>query len=162
METFEEIRTQLQNIPWFRELQPKHLDTITAITHLRPIKAGEVIFREGGKEDYIYIVLAGRVALDMAVPPRGKVRFHTAETWELFGWSSVTPVVHQRTAGAIAVVEGLVAAIDAVKLREVCEQDHDLGYLVMRRLANIVAARLMSSRLQLLDMFADPEIKNAK
>jgi CRP/FNR family transcriptional regulator, cyclic AMP receptor protein len=51
--------------------------------------------------------------------------------------------------------------VDAAVLRELCDRDHDLGYLVMRRLANIVASRLMSSQLQLLDMFAEAENQNA-
>jgi hypothetical protein len=37
-----------------------------------------------------------------------------------------------------------------------CEEDHDFGYYVMRRLANLVAGRLLTTRLQLLDMFANP------
>jgi CRP/FNR family cyclic AMP-dependent transcriptional regulator len=162
MDPLDELRLELQKIPWFRELQIKHLDMLAGITQLRDVKAGEVLFREGDRAGAIYIVLSGRIALDMAVPPRGKMRFHTAEMWEVIGWSSATPVVHQRTASATAVVDGRLAVVDAVKLRELCDQDHDLGYLVMRRLANIVASRLMSSRLQLLDMFADPENKNAK
>jgi CRP-like cAMP-binding protein len=162
MDPLDELRLELQKIPWFRELQIKHLDMLAGITQLRDVKAGEVLFREGDRAGAIYIVLSGRIALDMAVPPRGKMRFHTAEMWEVIGWSSATPVVHQRTASATAVVDGRLAVVDAAKLRELCDQDHDLGYLVMRRLANIVASRLMSSRLQLLDMFADPENKNAK
>jgi CRP/FNR family cyclic AMP-dependent transcriptional regulator len=41
-------------------------------------------------------------------------------------------------------------------LRKMCDDDHDFGYFVMRRLANVVAGRLMTTRLQLLDMFANP------
>ena len=157
----DEIKLELQRIPWFRDLTISHLDKIAQISQLRRVKAGEVLFREGDKEDRVYIVMDGRIALDMMVPPRGKIRFYTAEKWEVFGWSSVTPTVHQRTAGATAVVDSLVASVEAGKLRELCDQDHDLGYLVMRRLANIVASRLMISRLQLLDIFAEPEDKNA-
>ncbi len=162
MDPLDELRLELQKVPWFRELHIKHLDMLANITQLRDVKAGEVLFREGDRAGAIYIVLSGRIALDIAVPPRGKIRFHTAEIWEVIGWSSATPVVYQRTASATAVVDGRLAMIDSAKLRELCDQDHDLGYLVMRRLANIVASRLMSSRLQLLDMFADPETKNAK
>jgi CRP/FNR family cyclic AMP-dependent transcriptional regulator len=43
-----------------------------------------------------------------------------------------------------------------MELRKACDADHDLGYVVMRRLANIVAARLMVMRLQLVDMFSNP------
>lgn len=162
MDTLDETKKELQKIPWFRELKPEHLEKIAAITNLNRVEAGKVFFREGDKEDFLYIVIEGRIALDIFVPHHGKVRFYTAEPQELFGWSSVTPTVHQRTAGASAVIDSYVARIDAEKLRHICEEDHDLGYVVMRRLANIVASRLMVTRLQLLDMFAQPESQNAK
>src|SRR5512140_1337714 len=107
----DEIKLELQRIPWFRDLKIQHLDKIAQISQLRRVKAGEVIFREGDFEDRVYIVLDGRVALDMLVPPRGKVRFYTVDKWEVFGWSSVTPTVHQRTAGATAVTDAVVASV---------------------------------------------------
>jgi len=108
-----------------------------------------------------YIVAEGRVALDIFIPHRGKARIYTAEKWDVFGWSSVTPSVHQRTAGATAVADGLVVCIDSAKLRQACDEDHDLGYIVMRRLTNIVAGRILVTRLQLIDMFASPEEQHA-
>ncbi len=161
MSTTIEVAEELGKIPWFKELRPQHVRRIAAITTLRTVEPGLVLFREGDTEDYFYIVIDGRVALDMFVPHRGKVRFYTAERWEIFGWSSVTPTVRQRTAGATAVLPGLVASINAGELRRACDDDHDLGYEVMRRLANVVAGRLLVTRLQLLDMFAKPETKHA-
>jgi CRP-like cAMP-binding protein len=157
MGSTDELVLELDKIPWFHELKPAHLQQIAAISHLRRFKAGEVFFREGDKQDFFYVVLDGRIALDMFVPHRGKIRFYTADRWDVFGWSSVTPQVRQRTASAISVVDGAVIGTDAEKLRQLCEQDHDLGYLVMTRLANVVASRLMITRLQLLDMFAEPQ-----
>jgi CRP-like cAMP-binding protein len=157
----DDLITELNKVPWFRDLQPKHLNQMADIAQLRRAKAGETIFREGDKEDFVYVVLEGRIALDMFVPHRGKVRFYTAEPWEVFGWSSVTPIVRQRTAGAVAVLDSFIVGFDAGKLRQLCDADHDFGYLVMRRLANIVAGRLQVTRLQLLDMFAQPpEVQN--
>jgi len=152
----EEVVAGFQEIPWFNELKPEYIEKIAAISHLRHFKAGEVFFHEGDKQDFFYVVLEGRVSLDMFIPHRGKVRFYTAEQWDTFGWSSVTPTIHQRTAGAVAVVAGTVIGTDAEKLRQLCDLDHDLGYLVMSRLANVVASRLIVTRLQLLDMFAEP------
>lgn len=160
MPTTHEVSEELQKIPWFQELKPHHVRKMASITSLCRVKAGQSFFREGDKEDYVYIVIEGRVALDMFVPHRGRVRFYTAEPWEIFGWSSVTPTVRQRTAGATAVIDSLVARINAQEMRQACEEDHDLGYQVMRRLANVVAGRLLITRLQLLDMFAHPEAKN--
>ena len=161
MDPVDEVCLEMQKIPWFRELREEHLRKIAGISTLRRAKPGEVLFREGDKQDNIYIVISGRVALDMFVPHRGKIRFYTCEEWEVVGWSGATPEVHQRIAGAVAVIDTLLISTGAEKLRQLCEQDHDLGYLVMRRMANVVASRLVVTRLQLLDMFAEPlENKN--
>jgi len=151
-----EVHTQLLTIPWFQEQASEHVHRIAQISLLRHFVAGEVFFREGDLQDYFYIVLAGRVALDMFVPHRGKVRFYTAEKWDVFGWSSVTPSVRTRTASAVGVIAGSVIGIDAQKLIGLCNQDPNLGYPVMSRLAHVIASRLMVTRLQLLDMFAEP------
>jgi CRP-like cAMP-binding protein len=158
----EELTKELEQIPWFQELKPEHLQKIIEISFLRMLKAGEVLFREGDQEDCLYIVLEGRVALDIFIPHRGKIRIYTVEKWDVFGWSSVTPTIHQRTAGATAVTDGLVVCIDSKKLRQICDEDHDLGYIVIRRLTNIVAGRLLVTRLQMIDMFASPEEQHAK
>jgi CRP/FNR family cyclic AMP-dependent transcriptional regulator len=156
-----QVLAELQKIPWFSELEEEHLRQIAEISFVRRVKAGEVIFHEGDKQDHIYVVVDGRVALDMFIPHRGKIRFYTADQWDVIGWSGVTPTIHQRIAGAVAVLDSTMIATDVQKLRELCDQDHDLGYLVMRRLANVVAGRLVVTRLQLLDMFAEPvETKN--
>jgi len=160
MNEIDDVIEELQHIPWFQELKPAHVRRLASITQLRNVKADEVLFREGDKEDYVYIVLDGRIGLDLHIPHRGRVRFYTADRWEIFGWSSVTPNVRQRTAAAVAVIDSRVARIDAVEMRQMCEDDNELGYRVMRRLANVVAGRLLVTRLQLLDMFAHPEAKN--
>ncbi len=156
MAPLDEVYLELQKIPWFGKLEDKHLRAIAGISALRQARAGEILFREGDKQDNIYIVISGRVALDMFVPHKGKVRFYTCEEWEVVGWSGATPDVHQRIAGAVAVIESALISTNAEKLRQLCEADHDLGYLVMRRMANVVASRLVVTRLQLLDMFAEP------
>lgn len=156
----EEVTEELRKIPWFQELKEAHVKKIAEISKICSVKAGESLFREGDRQDAVYIVLQGRIGLEMFVPHHGKVRFYTAEMWEIFGWSSFTPNIRQRTAGAVAVVDSVVVSTDSEALYRACDEDHDLGYLVMRRLANVVAARLLVTRLQLLDMFANPETKN--
>ena len=106
MDNDEKLVSELGKIPWFQALSPEHLQKMTEMAHLRKVKAGELLFREGDKEDYVYIVLEGRVALDLFIPHRGKVRIYTAEPLDVIGWSSVTPSSHQRTAVAMAVIMG--------------------------------------------------------
>jgi CRP-like cAMP-binding protein len=156
MNSTDEITLELQKLPWYQELSPGDLRKLAEISSLRHFKAGEVFFHEGDKQDYTYIVLTGRIALDMFVPHHGKVRFYTCEEGESFGWSSVTPVVRTRTAGAVGVMDGTVIATDTEKLQDLCDRDHDIGYYFMSRMSNVIASRLMVTRLQLLDMFGVP------
>ena len=152
----QELIDALQAIPWFQGLKSEHFYKLVDIAQIFRFEPGYEIFHEGDKEDYLYVVIEGRVAIEMTIPGRGRIRILTAEPMEVVGWSSVTPVVRQRTAGARAVLPSRLVAFDADVLRRLCDEDHDLGYFVMRRLANVVAGRLMTTRLQLLDMFAHP------
>ena len=53
-----------------------------------------------------------------------------------------------------AISKQLAAIMHAEKLQKLCEKDHSFGYVVMRRIANVAASRLLVTRLQLLDMFS--------
>src|SRR5512136_902746 len=150
MNQTDEVALELQQIPWFQSLDPGDVRKFAEISNLRPFKAGEVFFREGDKQDFFYIVLSGRVALDMFVPHHGKVRFYTCEDGDSFGWSSATPEVLTRTAGAVGVMAGTVIAADTAKLQALCDNDHDIGYQFMRQMAQVIADRLLVTRLQLL------------
>jgi CRP-like cAMP-binding protein len=151
-----EVIETLKNILWFERLKIEHFNKLAEIAAIRNVEAGQQLFREGEKEDNLYIVVTGRIALDIFVPHRGRIRIGTIEPMEVFGWSSVTPNVHQRTASASAVLNSQLIVFNSEKLRQLCDEDHDLGYVVMRRLANVIASRLLTTRLQLIDMFADP------
>jgi len=156
MDDTQERMDALQSIPWFQELDQEHFERIADIAHIVRFGQGEALFKEGDKEDFLYIVLEGRIAIEISEPVRGRIRIYTAEPLDVVGWSSVTPVVRQRTASARAVLDSRLIALDAKAVRRLSEEDHDLGYIIMRRMANVVAGRLMVTRLQLLDLFAHP------
>ncbi|GAB4428646.1 MAG: hypothetical protein Kow002_17460 [Anaerolineales bacterium] len=151
-----EIKKILHSISWFDELKPEHFNKIAQISSLHIVPEDTEIFREGDRQDKLYIVIEGRVALEIFIPHRGRLRIWTAETMDVIGWSAATPGVRQRTASAKTVVPSRLIGIDSEALRKICDEDYELGYIVMRRIANIIASRLMTTRLQLLDMFAGP------
>src|SRR5690349_7703831 len=67
-------------------------------------RSGAVIFREGEENDDIYVVVSGRVALEMSVLARGPIRLLTLSRGELLGWS---PLIGNRemTATGVALEE---------------------------------------------------------
>lgn len=156
-----EIAALMQTIPWFQELRADHFDRLVSISCIMEFSPGEVLFKEGDKEDYLYVVLEGRIGVEIFIPGRGRTRIFTAEPMDVLGWSSVTPVLRQRTASARTVLPSRLIAFDAQNLRQVCDEDPTLGYVVMRRMVNVVASRLMITRLQLMDMFAHPVVEES-
>ena len=44
-------------------------------------------------------------------------------------------------------------AFDGACLRGKCEADHDLGYELMQRIAQVIIERLQATRLRLLDVY---------
>jgi len=146
----------IRSIPVFADLSENHQRILAAISSIRTFRENEEIFHEGDKSDCLYLVLDGRVALEIHVPNRGRARILTVEPQEMLGWSGITDVVPHRTLTARGVCDGRLLCIDAPKLIRACEQDHDLGFVVMHHVANVIASRLMVTRMQLLDMFSDP------
>lgn len=159
----QELISALQTIPWFQELKQEYFDKLAGISSVIEFDAGEKLFHQGDKQDYLYIILKGRIAVEIAIPGKGRTRIYTAEPTEMLGWSSVTPVIRQRTASAVTVLPSILVRMSAAKLQKLCELDHSFGYLVMRRIANVAASRLLVTRLQLLDIFShsSKEEKNA-
>lgn len=116
--------------------------------------AGSEIFREGSENRTLYVLQSGRVALEMFVPQRGRVRILTLEPGEMLSWSAAIGSGWM-TATAVAVTDVEALAIPGDRLAEACQQDREFGYHVMRRLAESLAQRLLATRLQLLDVFLD-------
>ena len=142
---------------WFQSLEPQHFQKLVAIACELSWTKDHIIFREGDQDDRLYLILEGRVSLEKYVPGRGRTSFLTLGPNEIFGWSAVTPVVRTRTAGARAVSSTRVIAFDSQALRQACDEDHDLGYVVFRRLTNVISGRLSATRLQLIDMYASKQ-----
>jgi CRP/FNR family cyclic AMP-dependent transcriptional regulator len=141
-------------LPIFSDLSDKHVGVIADISTIQSFEDNQEIFHEGDPRDFLYIVLEGRIALEMHIPNRGRLRILTVQSQEVLGWSSVSEVASRRTVTAHAVSSGKLLAINAAKLRQACEKDPVLGYAVMDHVANVIAGRLLATRLQLLDMFS--------
>jgi len=147
-----DLSKTLRRIPWFADLTQTQLDSLANIATLHEIEIGEILFHEGDREDYLYLLLEGQIVLEVEVPTRGCIPVYTAEILDIIGWSSMTPVVRQRTASARATQSCLLLGFNSKLLQQLCDDDHELGYIVMRRLANVVANRLLTTRLCLLEM----------
>lgn len=138
--------------PFFRGLRPEHLATIAGCASNVRFDAGAMIAREGDEAAKFYVIRHGTVAIESFAPNAGPVIIQTVSAGDILGWSWLLPPYNwQFSARAQELVRAV--ALDGTCLRAKCEADHDLGYELLKRFAEIVAQRLSATRLQLLDLY---------
>ncbi len=152
MKTLEPL---LAEHPFFKGLEPRFLDLLVGCAANVRFEPGHYIFREGEIANTFYILREGCVALEIFAPGRGPVTLETLGEGEILGWSWLIPP-YQRHFSARAVEMTRAFGLDAVCLRNKCEQDHDLGYELLKRFSTLIVDRLHATRLQLLDVYSTP------
>ena len=147
------VEPLIQEHPFFSDLSASHLKFISSSAHRVEFLEGHYIFREGDPAKEFYVICDGLVAVELFVPGVGATTLQTVGEGEVLGWSWLTPPYrwHFR---AKALQRTRAFVIDTDTLCAKCEEDHDLGYELLRRFATVIAARLDATRLQLLDIYA--------
>lgn len=146
------IRPTLQSIPWLMDLTQDQLKKLEKISGFRYVEDGEILYKEGEKENVFYIVSEGSLGIEIHVPGYGQVLLYNAEPLDLVGWDSMTPVARHRITTIKALKKSNLIYIDGSALIELCDEDHELGYVIMRRLSNVVATQMLTMRLKLIDL----------
>jgi CRP-like cAMP-binding protein len=114
--------------------------------------AGDDLFREGDVADRFYLIRHGHVALQVFIPGQGRITIETIAAGEVLGWSWLFPPYRWHF-DAQALELSRAIAFDGACLRAKCDEDHDLGYMLMQRFAQVMTQRLQATRLQLLDLY---------
>ena len=150
----EQLQRVLNELYFSADLPPEILNKLAAESRVERVPAADVVFREGGCNESLFLVRKGRLALEMNVPGRGVIRILTVGPGEMAGWSSLLSN-GKMTASAVAVEDSELVVAPASRLRSLCESDTVFGFHLMRRMATALSRRLVATRLQLLDLFGD-------
>ncbi|HJL18782.1 MAG TPA: cyclic nucleotide-binding domain-containing protein [Sandaracinaceae bacterium LLY-WYZ-13_1] len=138
----------------FSGLSRDEHERLAALAEVETFEAGTTVFDEGDPPGDLYVMLDGRVTLCMRVPGQPETCFLSLRSGELLGWSAL--LRRRRVATARVVQRAQLLRIGASGLLELCEEDHHVGYALMRQAFEEMADRLQGTRLQLLDMFGKP------
>ena len=136
--------------PFVKGFNEKQIGQLAALAKEVSFDRDHILFREDEEATQFYLIVSGRVVLEIA-PPSGAFRVDTLSAGDEFGWSSI---MGQGTVFQGRVLEDLHAlAFDAAELRALCESDTAFGYALMRRLLSVVADRLHVTRLHVMDYY---------
>ena len=146
----------LRRYPLFAGLDEEVLKQIAMLGDEQAVKAEAWLFREGDDAQTLYLVLDGAVSLTINMDEKGErvEEVSTHGTGEVLGWSAlVDPYTY--TLGAQAAQDTRVAAIDALALRNLMDENPEAGYRCLQNVAKAMGERLVNLRVQFISLTVD-------
>jgi CRP-like cAMP-binding protein len=149
MENLEHI---LARHPFFQGLDARYVQLVAGCGSNVKFDADTFLFREGAEANVFYLLRSGKIAVETFATGRGPIIIDTLGDGDILGWSWLIPPYNWHfDARAIELTRAI--ALDARCLRTKCEEDHDLGYELLKRFSTIIEDRLQATRMQLLDLY---------
>ncbi len=146
------IARALSTSPCFAGLSQSALGVVAEAAVAARFEAGQFLLREGQAADRFFVLLQGRVAIELRSSNRGQVIIQTLEEGDVVGLSWLHPP--QRwifDAQALTFIDAL--SIDADAIMAACRLDPALGLDLMHRFAGCAIDQLQAARLQLLEFY---------
>ncbi|ORB86134.1 Crp/Fnr family transcriptional regulator [Mycobacterium kansasii] len=151
MQTLERV---LAGHRFFSGMDPRHLRLAVGCAANVRFNAGELICREGEQADQFYLIRAGKIALETSAPGHGSLVVQTLGDGDILGWSWLVPPYHWRFDARAAEMTRAIG-FDGKCLRQKCEEDHELGYELQKRVIAVLGQYLDATRFRLLDIYRD-------
>ncbi|WP_321390197.1 Crp/Fnr family transcriptional regulator [Emcibacter sp.] len=160
MVSIKDIRTLLAENPFFDGISEEHMETMAGCGRLVHFKPGEFLLREGDEADTFYLIRDGEVAIESDVPTAGPLSIARIGPCGITGYSWLFPP-HRNSFDSLALTHVSAIALDGECLRGKAEDDHELGYQLMKRFAQVMLDRLQAARRQMLDVYANGRTTDA-
>ena len=130
------------------EMEPRHLDELLKGAEEVEFKPDHIICREGEPANRFYLIQSGQVVVETRAGGGDRVPIETLGAGDVLGWSWLFPAFAWHfQARALGTTRAI--ACDGAHLLVRSEEDHDFGFELMKRVAQVVIHRLQAVRKQL-------------
>jgi len=145
------IAERVMRHPFFAGLDPTLVCAMMAKAEERSYDVGEMLVREGRSAEEFFLVVEGKVALEVGGGDHSVITVETIGRGELLGWSWLVPPYRWRF-DARAVKPTQVIAINASTARYALAAHPAFAYQFLLKFLPVIAERLENTRVQLLDI----------
>ena len=132
----------LKKIIVLQDLPDSMLEGMRSLTQLRLFGEGAVIFEEGQAAEVFYMLLKGKLILEVEASELVTVSLGAIKPGYSFGWSAVMGEGMNYTSTTLCAEPCQVYSIRAEKIRNLLKSDYEMAYLFNQRLIWIVKNRL--------------------
>lgn len=150
-----DISEHLKSHPRFKQLSDTLIKQLTDAGRVLSFKQGEHLFAQDQQADHFYLVLNGDVSVEIPAIYGPPLVVQSLKQGNILGWSWLIPP-YLWTFEAIAESDTEVIEFDGEKLRHACEQDHDLGYELMKVFSGLMSERLHEARRKMMESWSAP------
>jgi len=130
----------LRSIRIMENLTDEMLDLLIPCIDLRQYEARDVIFREGDRSEYFYMIKSGKVLLEKRISSKITVSIASIKPGLSFGWSAL--LSDPLRLDAVCSEASTIYTLDAKESMKLTEDNPKMGYLIYRNLIRIVQRRL--------------------
>jgi len=136
--------------PFFKGMD-EHLIQLLAdsILEMR-FNPGAWLFRQGDPANRFYLIMEGKVVIESEVKELGMVPIRTLGPGDNLGWAWLFPP-YQMHFSARTIEPVRTIFFYGTRLREKCESNHELGYQLMKRVAEVVVRNLNATQQRLME-----------
>jgi CRP/FNR family transcriptional regulator, cyclic AMP receptor protein len=134
----------LRDVRLFRSLGDAELESLARNLRERPLKKGQVLFREGEKGDEMFIVRRGVVIISKAVTGHVEQVLTRVGAGEFFGEMSLFDRA-PRSATVQGDSDGVLLALDRERMQELIDVNPRAGALLMQAFVHVFIERLRAS-----------------
>ena len=139
----------LKEHPFAKDMPEPLLKKLAALARQVEFKQDETVFRAGERSMHFCLLLSGSVCVELSAPVFS-VHIQTLNAGEAFGWSSLLSLHH--TVFQVRAREASTAlCLDGNELAKACENDTKLSSEMYRRVAEVVAKRVIATELRLAE-----------
>lgn len=140
--------------PFFKGLNTRQLKLLAESALEMQFEKDQVVFKEGSPANRFYLILSGKVVLESENADHNMISIQTLGPGEDLGWAWLFPPysVHLN---ARALEPTRTIFFYGTRLREQCEDDHELGYQLLQRVAQVATQCLRITQQRLMEL-ADP------
>jgi len=169
-----EDKKLLSGFTFFSDVAPEALKRIASISEILEFKPNQTVFHFEDPAEYFYGLIKGKVDLILIfmdkvlrteieyeeavhakmVDKEKQIVVDSVHPGQVFGWASIVGPA-RRTVTAMCAEQSRVFAVPAAELKAMCEADHSLGYLLMKRMSGIISSRLKNRTDKLVETWVE-------
>jgi len=164
----------LTRFPFFSDVDPATMEAIAGKGKILEFNAEDTIFHVDEPATHFYCLLEGEIDLILVfkdkvlktdieyeeaiqatmVDEEKEIIVDRVSAGQVFGWASLAGA-SKRTVNAKCSENSRVMAIPADELKAMLEKDHTLGFIIMKRLSDIIAGRLRNRTDKLIETWGE-------